>query len=615
MALNIVTDTDVAAATYSAAPAIAFRLDGKNKGPFAAMLPLSTLLDPAQAQAGKDRIRDQLAAIPYASMRDSFLQADGAAYVVQAAFGAAEQATMAIFAKNLLERASKIPPEPALANLSTEYALEARIYHWKSAAEAIEACAADNQLTPEKAAIRLVEKFSALNPPVIAEIRAEREKFLASPQNRAIGEAAKLQALEPLLHPLAPQSASAIRKAATEGPNQDEQLADAFRKAMQQSSPARKDTMLQSIAATVEAEKLKPPRLSLNESITQNTRALFNGRPMQYNLEQTIAAHGFTADPAAAATALYTQMKERALATGAKPEKPVRDILPKITSALADCPAHIRASAEAASMKIVVVDDHVDMDSLFPNPGGMVIASKTMGGSTGQGIYVSRKMLGMPHILKEEIIHEVEGQALRSPDGSTARFSAEESWQKALSSDMAASENPITAHTLRKQIILDENSGTKANRAVRPGVNLTPGNASHQVAFAEAVPDLYHIKAALEAELRERKSIRIGGKMGFGGTKFTTADDMMRAAFPSAWPLLEGPRAGGQLVQQPDGRVDEIPATERLPASAAKVTSLKAYCEGAPHHAATAEIPAPMAPYREAMELRRMTTATSLLTL
>ena len=77
MPLVLITDTDVAAVPFGKGKPYSFKLDAQNKGPFAGMVPLSHVLDPAKEQAVVDSLAGQFANIPYADVCDAFLAEHG----------------------------------------------------------------------------------------------------------------------------------------------------------------------------------------------------------------------------------------------------------------------------------------------------------------------------------------------------------------------------------------------------------------------------------------------------------------------------------------------------------------------------------------------------------
>ncbi len=103
--------------------------------------------------------------------------------------------------------------------------------------------------------------------------------------------------------------------------------------------------------------------------------------------------------------------------------------------------------------------------------------------------------------------------------------------------------------------------------------------------FREAIPDIYHYKDMVEGRLKHGP-IRIGGVLGiFGAKKYTTSEDIMKAAFPDAWLMLEGAPEGMRLIQHNTngdkqyGKVEAIPKGVEISVGTAPVMSLKDYCE------------------------------------
>lgn len=80
MSVVVVTDTDVAAIPFSPHKNYAFRLDDDNKGPFAAMLPLSDLLNTDKEQACIQSLTEQFATINFNNLQGDELRVAQALY-------------------------------------------------------------------------------------------------------------------------------------------------------------------------------------------------------------------------------------------------------------------------------------------------------------------------------------------------------------------------------------------------------------------------------------------------------------------------------------------------------------------------------------------------------
>lgn len=580
MALNIVTDTDVAAVQYATPPKFSFRLDRDNKGPFAAMLPLSDVLTPAREKDCIARLAEQCAAIPYNRMRDNFLQDTGVTYAQNAMIYTVKNQMEVEGIKHTLLKAGETPPPRELKLLGEALHRHMMNYGLKDGQEAIADMAKKRNLGEEEAVKQLYQNLVILDRPMIAEAQAFKTHELKTPA--MLQRAGKIQAeiMDMLLAPL-PDSA-AIRKAAITGSTDKEQsdsVGTAFRKAMQHATPEQKNAMMESLAATAKKYAVQEPAERIMDSVSGS----LYGRGMCYTLNQMEGAKALSTEPTGAAQKLYEQLRTQAGEQKATPKTSVASIMPQLMKALADCPAHIRKSAETMALKVVVVEDDVNINNIIPNNMGITL-STLMGGSTGQGIYIKRKMLGQPIVLKEEIIHEVEGRALHTTQGQTLGFSDQPSWQKAMIADTAKL-TPEAAYAFEKPIFL-EIGVPKSNNAIGRHSKPLTAKPHDPHAFAEALADIYHYAAIIQKELEIKKPIRIGAnKLGFGGKKYPTTDEFMRTAFPNAWPLLEGARQGNQLAQHADGRVEELPATTPIPSGAQRVISLKEYCEGALHHA------------------------------
>lgn len=584
MSLTIVTDTDVAALDYSNPPVASFRLDNKNKGPFTAMIPLSHLLDATKEKDCIKALTAQIAAIPYSQMRDIFLQVDGASYAVNAMAHATDHQLNVRVSRKMLQDANTNPPPHEATAIAAELQRHFRMNNVRTLEEAISSKARDNGIDEDTAAIRLREQLSRMNPPVIEEVSSYRARMEAQPETQACLRDVKAKTLAAFTASLAPAQAQTVTAMLKEPEDAQyySRIAEALRTALIESTPAQKEAFITTLGPFIKTYDLPPPRGSL-KNLQVN---VFEGTPLLYKLEQVKAAHAALTDPAKAAAEAYAQLKAEAQRQNAKPGHRVKAIIPDVEKALADCPPHIRSSAEAMALKIVAVDDNVNINHIIPNNAGLLLLSTLAGGSTGQGIYVKQSMLKNPATLKEEIIHEVERHAVQNTNGNFTSFSLEPGWQKAIALDTAqAPANPQAAYIMRNPITID--NAQKVNAAVSlTAPPLSPGDPKKFLPFVEAIPDLYHYADAAKKELATGRPIRIGGnRLGFGGTKYTSVDSFMRAAFPNAWPMLEGAAPGMQLAQHPDGRVGERPRSAALPAGAEKTNSLKDYCEGAIQHA------------------------------
>lgn len=81
MPLNVVNTQDVVAIPFETESGISFAIDAQNKGPFAAMVPLSEVLDPAKKEAVIASLRGQMASLPVRLMKEIMVAENGAGYV------------------------------------------------------------------------------------------------------------------------------------------------------------------------------------------------------------------------------------------------------------------------------------------------------------------------------------------------------------------------------------------------------------------------------------------------------------------------------------------------------------------------------------------------------
>ncbi len=576
MSLTIVTDTDVAALPFSKEPQVSFRLDNDNKGPFAAILPLSHLLDPARERECTAQLAAQFAAIPATQMRDEFLNDSGIHYAVQAVFAEPHKHAVDAMATRMLEDALKTPPPAHVKNYAERLSTQI-LMHGNTAQGIIKGFAKSRGVPESIAATKLLESESLMNRPVGDEIRAEQLRYFALPETQRTMQAQQTEALKSLLAPLGETASAAILKATHAGDAQNhvQQMADALVASLKTAAPKAKESLLENLIMAATTQKIAPRK----DSISDIGNSMLHGRGMRYTIEQLAAGRDFAEDPQNAARKAYAQMKQQA--AGHRPEAEVKTIAASVEKAFADCPGYIRKAAEDMALKVVVVEDKVNINDIIPNNGGLMILSTMMGGSTGQGVYIKRQMLQNPLVLKEELLHEVERRAVHTDRGDVESFSLQLPWQKAIALDTALiTNNHAREYLLKKPIVMEAGGGIKSNNAIGGHAKPLEVGQKNLVPFVEAVPDLYHYADMAKKEIAKSGSIRIGGKFGFGGLKYTNANALMSAAFPNAWPMLEGPQNGGKLTQDDTGRIEEITRTTPASTGFKKVASLRECCEG-----------------------------------
>jgi hypothetical protein len=266
-------------------------------------------------------------------------------------------------------------------------------------------------------------------------------------------------------------------------------------------------------------------------------------------------------------------MRAAALASGVKPEVEAAKYAREIAEAIETCPDHIAALANASHMKVVVVGQQKNINHIVPNDMGLMMLQTLAGGATGQGIYVKSEVLKSPTVLKEEFIHELERNAVRR-NGIAEIFSLQPEWIKAISRDVENGKNNAAYKYLLEKSdshFVRAAGSNKANAALTSSVAVL--SAENPIQFVEAVPDAYHMAAAADEIIAKE------GKIKIGGVTYRTREEVMHAALPNAWSMLEGPAKDMRLVQHIDGTVRQIGKDATVMEGAEPALSLREHSE------------------------------------
>jgi len=305
---------------------------------------------------------------------------------------------------------------------------------------------------------------------------------------------------------------------------------------------------------------------------------------LTYTLEEMRTARELKNSPGDFAEFHYQGLLAKAKSSQTEPEKNIDDSYQfALKSALSLCPTGIAKCAQAMGIKIVVLPD--DKNPLHLLRRGLslthaiqnFIANLEIGALSIDNIIVARANgFTNPYSLSEEIIHTVDSHVCEKDN--PRPFSEQMAWKRAVSRDVEEGKGneiyrnlviDLQAFTIMKFPEEKANMGLNADGKSMPDIASTQGNPIYR----EALVDIYHIATMVDEALTEKHRIVIDGKV------FTSRDDVMRAAFPNAWLLLDGPKKGNRLVQYPDGQIKEINARINGLSGTTKVTSMKEYAE------------------------------------
>lgn len=580
MPLVLVTDTDVAAVPFGKSKPYSFRLDAENRGPYAGMVPLSHVLDPAKEQASVESLAGQFANIPYTDVRDAFLNEHGPTYMANAVHKAEQYAAGNPVADKMLREAMAHPEAIFYENRVTEAIKGYAKGRSQTTAEGlIDHFVQERGIPREHAPYQLVDDIMRTRILEGREVQAALKTGMAHTDNVAAGAAAKAAQVKRFADCLPAEAgaklADALHKGADDMPKI---LGEGFNAA----SAQQRDAMVGVIEEAAGKYGLQGRKVGLLDVAREARNDLMRGRGLKFSLDEVKAAQSMTADPAAAAREHFDAMKAEAAAKKILPEVPAAQYEAAVARVMDATPSYVAKAADASHMRVVIVPEGVRINDITPNSAGMMVMSELGGGSTGHGIYAKASLLNKPTVTKEEIVHEVERYTI-PVKGGLEPFSLQEPWKKAIALDMAeGANNPLYQHVTKQPILFDEARRVqKSNNTIGPFQQPVKANDADVVKFMEAVPDVYHYEDIVRKELAEKGAIKMKGTgwFGTGGKKYTTVDEVMHEIFPNAWPMLQGPKKGMKLVQDASGKVAQVAHATAEPAGTAVVASLRECCD------------------------------------
>lgn len=225
-----------------------------------------------------------------------------------------------------------------------------------------------------------------------------------------------------------------------------------------------------------------------------------------------------------------------------------------------------------------------------------------VGESTGRGILVdcnpdSIAPAEIPDTVMEEMLHEMEWNIIKKPDGSREKFTDQPEWRGALNADRAAN-NPVLKELIRRYELWDgaENAALTTSHIRKPDF------------YPEGLPDVYGIAAMIRQNLWNSQSPYAGdpesavasewnkpfyviGEQEWPHPQSRTAatnemvNSIMLAAFPNTWLLLEGVETGSLAYFKPSTNhqrvIYHIPEGQPIPSNMAPIKSFRQLCNDA----------------------------------